>query len=173
MLYPVYYLVIVGYVIGEASPQEALVLAEKPVRVGRYVVLEYDGVKVLGLITSVTRGSPLLDLTINDIKIVQKLKNLDTSIPQFVRADVKLLHEINSGMIPDLPPGPGTPVRFAEEDELRDIFSEGDIVIGSVIGMNIPVKIKVNSLSRIWPFLQLQVAENPTPWLSSRNPSPP
>lgn len=108
MLYPVYYLVIVGYVIGEASPQEALVLAEKPVRVGRYVVLEYDGVKVLGLITSVTRGSPLLDLTINDIKIVQKLKNLDTSIPQFVRADVKLLHEINSGMIPDLPPGPGT-----------------------------------------------------------------
>ncbi|BBL46774.1 DNA double-strand break repair helicase HerA [Metallosphaera sedula] len=139
---------VIGYVIGEATPQEALMLAEKPVRVGRYVVLEYDGVKVLGLVTSVTRGSPLLDLTLNDIKIVQKLKNLDTSIPQFVKAKIKLLHDMMSGTIPDLPPGPGTPVRFAEEDELRDIFSDGDVMIGSVIGMNIPVKIRVNSLSR-------------------------
>ncbi|MEL9969930.1 MAG: DNA double-strand break repair helicase HerA [Metallosphaera sp.] len=139
---------IIGYVIGEASPQEALMLAEKPVRVGRYVVLEYDGVKVLGLITYVSRGSPLLDITLNDIKIVQKMKDLDTSIPQFVKAVIKLLYDMRSKSIPDLPPGPGTPVRLAEEEELREIFSEGDIKIGCLIGVNIPVKIKVNSLSR-------------------------
>ncbi|QKR00431.1 ATP-binding protein [Metallosphaera tengchongensis] len=138
----------VGYVIGESSPEEALMLAERPVRVGRYVVLEYDGMRVIGLVTSVFRGSPLLDPTLNDVKIVQRLKTLDTSIPQFVKATVKLLYEMNTGTLPDMPPGPGTPVRFAQEEELKDIFAEGDITIGTVIGVNIPVNIKVNSLSR-------------------------
>jgi len=139
---------IIGYVIGEASPQEALMLAESPVRVGRYVILEYDGAKVLGLITQVTRGSPFLDLSTNDVKIVQRLRDFETAIPQFVKAVIKLLYDMNSGSQPDLPPSPGTPVRFANDDELREIFSGGDIVIGHVIGMTIPVTIKVNSLSR-------------------------
>jgi len=139
---------IIGYVIGEASPQEALMLAESPVRVGRYVILEYDGAKVLGLITQVTRGSPFLDLSTNDVKIVQRLRDFETAIPQFVKAVIKLLYDMNSGSQPDLPPSPGTPVRFANDDELREIFSGGDIVIGHIIGMTIPVTIKVNSLSR-------------------------
>ncbi|TRM99596.1 hypothetical protein DJ527_08405 [Sulfolobus sp. F1] len=140
---------IIGYVIGSATTQEASMLAEKPVRLGNYVMLEYDNVKVLGLITFVTRGSSMLDENMNDIEIVQKLKDYNDNIPFFIKAKIKLLCDLNKNcLMPDIPPSAGTPVREAEEEELKSIYSDGNIRIGTLVGTSVSVRLNINSLSR-------------------------
>ena len=141
---------VVGYVIGSATTQEATVLLEQKVRAGYYVILEYEDEKVLGLVTLVTTGSPLLDDNLNDIELVQRVKQIGNNIPIYMKAKVKLLCKINGNDLaqPDLPPVAGTPVRLATEDELKKIFSDGTIRIGELIGKNIEVKLRVNSLTR-------------------------
>lgn len=142
---------IIGYTIGSATTQEALMLAEKKVRIGTYVVLEYDDMKVLGVITSVNRCSPMLDESVNDVEIVSRLQQLDSNIPHFLKASIKLLCKLDNESFdqPDYPPAAGTKVRLAEEEELKKIFSEGgDIRLGTLVGTNVEVKIKVNPLSR-------------------------
>ncbi|AAK42419.1 ATP-binding protein [Saccharolobus solfataricus] len=141
---------IIGYVIGQATTQEALILAERPVRLGTYVVLEYDNVKALGLITNVTRGSPMLDDNMNDIEIVQRLKQFNNSIPVYTKAKVKMLCDMNNHfLMPDIPPFAGTPAREAEDEELKSIYSQdGQIRIGSLIGKNVEVKLNINSFAR-------------------------
>lgn len=140
----------IGYVVGSANTQEATVLLEQKVRSGYYVTLEYENEKVLGLVTLVTTGSPLLDDNLNDIELVQRIKQMGNNIPVYMKAKVKLLCKIDSNDLaqPDLPPVAGTPVRLATEDELRKIFSDGIIRIGELIGKNIEVRLRVNSLTR-------------------------
>ncbi|MEM3939797.1 MAG: DNA double-strand break repair helicase HerA [Saccharolobus sp.] len=140
---------IIGYVIGSATTQETLMLAEKPVRLGNYVVLEYDNMKVLGLVTKVMRGSSVLDENMNDIEIVQKLKKLNGSIPFFIKAYIKLLCDLNNNcLMPKLPPAAGTPVRGADEEELKSVYSSGNISIGTLVGTNIKVNLNINALAR-------------------------
>ncbi|BDC18300.1 DNA double-strand break repair helicase HerA [Acidianus sp. HS-5] len=139
---------VIGYVIGDATPQQATILAVRAVRLGLYVTMEYDSEKVLGLITNVTRGSPMIDGNTIDVGIVERLNKFDGKIPHYIRATVKLLYNLNSHSQPDLPPIAGTPVSLAEEDDLRKIFSEGDIALGRLIGTNVPVSIKVGALAR-------------------------
>ncbi len=138
---------IVGYIIGTATTQEATMLAKEPVRLGRYVILEYDNLKVLGLITAVTRGSPLINDSMDDVEILDDMTFVN-QIPRYIKSEIKLVFDFNSNSQPDIPPIAGTPVRFAEEEELKKLFSEGDISIGKLIGTNVPVKIKINSLAR-------------------------
>ncbi|ARM75000.1 DNA double-strand break repair helicase HerA [Acidianus manzaensis] len=139
---------IIGYVIGDASPQQATILAEKPIRLGLYTIIEYDGEKVLGMITDVTRGSPMIDGNTIDIKLIERLNKIDSTIPHYIKGVVKLLYDLNTDSQPDLPPIAGSPVRLAEEEELNKIFSEGDLSLGRLIGANVPVKVKVSALSR-------------------------
>jgi len=141
---------VIGYVVGSANTQEATVLLEQKVRAGYYVILEYENEKVLGLVTLVTTGSPLLDDNLNDIELVQRVKKIGNNIPTYMKAKVKLLCKLDGDRLaqPDLPPVAGTPVRLASDDELRKIFSDGTIRIGKLIGRDIEVKIRVNSLTR-------------------------
>ena len=141
---------VIGYVIGSANTQEATVLLEQKVRAGYYVILEYENEKVLGLVTLVTTGSPLLDDNLNDIELVQRVKKIGNNIPTYMKAKVKLLCKFDGDRLaqPDLPPVAGTPVRLATDDELRKIFSDGTIRIGKLIGRDIEVKLRVNSLTR-------------------------
>ena len=141
---------IIGYVIGSATTQEATVLLEQKVRAGYYVILEYEKEKVLGLVTLVTTGSPLLDDNLNDVEVVQRVKKMGNNIPIYMKAKVKLLCKIDGDKLaqPDLPPVAGTPVRLATDDELRKIFSDGEIRIGKLIGKDIEVRIRVRPLTR-------------------------
>ena len=138
-----------GYIIGSATTQEATALLEKKIRTGHYVVLEYDDEKVLGLITNTYTGSPLLDNNLNDVQLIEKIKQFNNSIPYYIKAKIKLLCKLDEKLSqPDLPPVAGTPVRLAREDELKNVFSTGSIRIGKLIGTNVEVKIKLNSLAR-------------------------
>ncbi|BAB67210.1 DNA double-strand break repair helicase HerA [Sulfurisphaera tokodaii] len=140
---------IIGYVVGSATTQEANVLLEKKVRSGYYVTLEYDDEKVLGLVTLITTGSPLVDDSLNDIELVQRIKQMGNKIPIYMKAKVKLLCKLDGKLSqPDLPPVAGTPVRLATNEELSTIFSEGTIRIGKLIGSDVEVRIRVNALTR-------------------------
>ncbi|EWG07491.1 MAG: hypothetical protein ASUL_03244 [Candidatus Aramenus sulfurataquae] len=138
---------IVGYIIGTSTTQQATMLAKQAVRLGRYVTLEYDDQKVLGLITSVTRGSPLINDSLDDVEILDDIIFVQ-KVPRFIRAEIKLLYDLTSNSLPEVPPPPGTQVRFSQESELQSLFSEGEIEIGKLIGTNVAVRIKVNSLAR-------------------------
>ena len=138
---------VIGYVIGESDTLQATLLLKQSLRVGEYIVLEYLGKKVLGLITSVIVGSPLFDEKTNDIKTIEQIKNMD-KVPVYMKAKVKLLLDLNRQSVPDQPPLPLTVARMAEEDELRTFASNGDIEIGTLIGTNVEVRIDANALFR-------------------------
>ncbi|MUN29329.1 DNA double-strand break repair helicase HerA [Sulfuracidifex metallicus] len=139
----------IGFIIGEATPQEAYMITLGNIRLGTYVVIEYDDIKALGLITWLTRGSPLLDGQVNDIEMVQDMTKNKERIPHYIKATIKVLCDLNqNGRLPTLPPYPGTVVRLATRDELNAIFSSGELRIGTLVGTDVPVKISINSLSR-------------------------
>jgi len=139
----------IGYIVGSATTEQATALLEKKIRNGYYVVIEYDDEKVLGLVTQTFTGSPLLDNNLSDIEFIQKIKKFNNSIPYFVKAKIKLLCKLNGTLSrPDIPPVAGSPIRLATDEELRSVFSNGEIRLGRVIGTNVEVKIKLNSLAR-------------------------
>ncbi len=139
----------VGFVIGDATPQDALMITLSNVRLGTYVVVEYEDVRALGLVTWLTRGSPLLDTQVNDIEMVQDITKNRERIPHYIKANIKLLCDLNQGYrLPTIPPYPGAKVRLATPQELESIFSKGDLKIGTLVGTDVPVNIYVNSLSR-------------------------
>ena len=136
----------IGYVIGESGIQEATLLVKNEnVRVGEYVVLEYNNKKILSLIISLTAGSPIFDDKTYDVQMVEQFDSLD-KIPVYTKAKIKLLCNLNNLSQPDQPPPPLTPARLAVDEELRKFASNGDVAIGKLIGTNVEVKIDVNQL---------------------------
>ena len=139
----------IGYIVGSATIDEATALLEKKIRNGYYVVVEYDNEKVLGLVTQILTGSPLLDNNLSDIEFIQKIKSFNNSIPYYIKAKIKLLCKLDGSFSrPDIPPVAGSPIRLATEEELRSVFSNGEIRLGKVIGTNVEVRIRLNSLAR-------------------------
>ncbi|BCU69228.1 DNA double-strand break repair helicase HerA [Stygiolobus caldivivus] len=139
----------IGYIVGSATTEQATALLEKKIRNGYYVVVEYDDEKVLGLVTQTFTGSPLLDNNLSDIEFIQKIKKFNNSIPYFIKARIKLLCKLNNSLSrPDIPPVAGSPIRLATDEELRSVFSNGEIKVGKVIGTDVEVKIRLNSLAR-------------------------
>ncbi len=139
----------IGFVIGEATPQEAFMITLGNIRLGTYVVIEYDNVKALGLVTWLTRGSPLLDKQVSDIEMVQDITKNKERIPHYIKAKIKMLCDLNQGCkLPTLPPYPGTVVRLASPQELESIFSAGELKVGTLVGTDVPVNVSINSLSR-------------------------
>ncbi|NON61451.1 DNA double-strand break repair helicase HerA [Acidianus sp. RZ1] len=139
---------IIGYVVGDSTIEYSTVLTQKPIRLGRYVEMDYDDSRVIGLITQITRGSPMIDGDTIDVNVVERLRAFDSKVPKYIRAEVKLLYDLNSSSRPEVPPLAGTPVILAREEELAKLFSEGDLKIGKLVGTNVEVKIRVNSLAR-------------------------
>jgi len=138
---------VIGYVIGESSVQQITLLLKQKLRVGQYVVLESPESKILGLITSIIKGSPLFDNDTHDIQLVEQFNNV-ANIPIYTKAKVKILCDLDNLSQPDQPPSPLTPARLATDNELRKFSANGDIMIGKLIGTNVEVKIDVNALFR-------------------------
>ncbi|MCI4455640.1 MAG: ATP-binding protein [Sulfolobus sp.] len=139
----------IGYVVGESTTSSANVLMKNKVREGSYVTLEYEDVKALGLLTSLTVGSDVVDKDINDIILLDDLAKVNRDrIPKFVKGKIKLLVDLNGLRRIDLPPPPLTEVRLATDEELRAVYSRGNLSIGKVLGSNVPATIDINGLTR-------------------------
>ena len=139
---------IIGYVIGESDIQQTtILLKQKNIVIGQYIILEYLDKKVLGLIIAVNTGSPVFN-NVYDIKMIEDIIEVDKDLLIYTKAKVKLLYDLNNLTLPDQPPLPLAPVRLATDRELERFSAIGNIRLGKLIGTNAEVRINGNALFR-------------------------
>jgi len=146
---------IIGYTIGSSTIESAIMILKQrgKIRSGNYVILEYDNSKVLGLIVSLNSSSNIINESITDPEIIEKMKQIQVpeSIKEYIKAKIKIICKLtgyNFCERVDFPPPPGTPVRLATKDELQGIFNNGKIRIGTLVGSDVEVSINPNYLTR-------------------------
>ena len=143
----------VGRIVGESSTTVAPFVSKKPPRVGEYVVLEYDGYRVLGMIEYVLRVNEALQ-DVYDEHIIDRIRKLDGGRSEYVKGLVKLLGDLrraNEGYpLPRVPPPPGTKLLRAGTEVLKEIFGErGSRVLrlGTLLSHpDVPVYVDVNKM---------------------------
>lgn len=141
---------VVGYVIGEATPTEAAFISVEPPRLGEYVVLEYDGKSVLGMIQALISGSVSLSKDIHDPQVVERIRRLERGRDVYVKGVVGILGDVDELRIPRTPPPPGVEVKRADSETLRKVFgrrNEASLRIGTLISHDdVPVCVDVNRM---------------------------
>ena len=139
---------IIGRCIGEATPTDVMFISKKMPKVGDFVVLEYNGKKVLGMIQVLLRGSVAIPEDIFDPKVVEKIKELEGE-DFYIRGKIKILGELENLKIPRTPAPPGTEVKLASSEDLRKVFGQSDsgVKIGSLLTRpEIPIYLDLNKL---------------------------
>ncbi|MHA1596929.1 MAG: helicase HerA domain-containing protein [Candidatus Asgardarchaeia archaeon] len=142
---------VVGRCIGEGSPSYVSFITKKILEVGEYVVIDFDGKEVLGLITDLGRGLEAITEDITDPRVVERIKRVEGE-DFYIRGRIKILGYVDDNLnfiIPKTPPPPGAVIKRADDDTLRRIFSfEGrGITIGRLISHpNVEVQIDVNKM---------------------------
>jgi len=140
---------VLGFVIGESTVTKTLFISKQIPRLGQYVIMEYDGKTVLGLIQGLVRGSIALPDDIHDASQVEKIKLLEHGSTQYIKGVIQILGDVYTRNIPRIPPPPGTEVRKASKEVLKIVFGNKDsgIRIGSLISEpDVPVYIDVNKM---------------------------
>jgi len=140
---------VIGFIIGESTVTKTLFISKTIPRLGQYVVMEYDGKIVLGLIQGLIRGSIALPDDIHDASQVERIKILEHGSTQYIKGVIQILGDVYSRDIPRIPPPPGTEVRKASKDILRIVFGHRGtgIRIGSLISEpDVPVFVDVNRM---------------------------
>jgi DNA helicase HerA-like ATPase len=115
---------IVGYVVGESRPYSVSIVSSKPLMLGEYVEIRYNGITVIGLIQSSLSGSYVIDETLppEDLrKVINIHKGSEGAI--YYKAYVKILGDPDELRIPPIPPPPGIEVRRASQKTLSKIFA--------------------------------------------------
>ena len=138
-----------GYIVGDSTPFQASFISKEVPRVGEYVIIEYNGMRILGMIKSITSRSVSISDDIHDPRIVEKIKQLEGDRDFYVRGVIKILGQVETLENPRIPPPPGTEVYRASKNDLTKIFSSSrnGIRIG-VLAFNpdVPVYVDVNKM---------------------------
>jgi hypothetical protein len=147
---------IVGYIVGEAKPYEAEILAFRPLSMGEYLYIEYHGYRVLAFVATSITGSLVISRDLVDPRDVERLvKSIRVGERLFYhRGRIKILGSIdNSSMklhIPPVPPPPGTEVYKAPKAVLERIFTPSTpahIRVGALLREpEVEVRINVNKV---------------------------
>jgi DNA helicase HerA-like ATPase len=121
----------VGIVIGEARPEKVAFTSKTSVRVGDYVTVDTEDGPVLYMVEYFKNVSELLsgesDYQTADEARRASAKNPRDRVRVGVARALGLVKELRSGrrIYPTIPPEPGSSVRLADEDLLREIYGEG------------------------------------------------
>jgi len=134
-----------GKCYGETAPSRVSFVSREMPRVGEYVVMEYDGRRVLGMVESLLRGVPGVTEDLNDPETVERIVRV-TGGRQYVRGTVRILGDVETLEIPRVPPGPGTEVRSADPETLRGIFGRGSLALGSLLSADVPFRVDINRM---------------------------
>jgi DNA helicase HerA-like ATPase len=143
-----------GILVGNTKPDQVTFESRRPVSIGEYVILNYGGSKVLGLVERSSISSDALGISIRNYEEASESKQVaiqnvrDKSYKGHVRI-LGYLDELKKckAVIPALPPEPGTDVHEATPDDLAAIFSPSGsqwIRIGSLL-RNTEVDARVNA----------------------------
>ena len=139
---------VVGICVGETSLSEVTFISDKMPRVGEYVTIEYDGKKVLGMIENLIRGNDALNVDINDFKAIQKISRIGVE-DNYIRGKVKILGDVNDNLkLPRTPVLPGTEIRLADNEILKEIFKvKNPIKLGSLVNQSdVDVNVEANPI---------------------------
>ena len=139
---------VVGICIGETSLSEVTFISDKMPKVGEYVTIEYDGKKVLGMIENLVRGNDALNVEINDFKAIQKISKIGGD-DTYIRGKVKILGDVNDNLkLPRTPVLPGTEIRLADKEILKEIFDvKNPIRLGSLVNQgDVDVNVEANPI---------------------------
>lgn len=128
---------ILGMCIGESTPISITYISSTdnmPVS-GEYVSLDYSGKTVLGMVEGTLRGSPAIPEDILNLESVSKIMEFEEESEHYIKGSIKLLGEIVHGtpVIPKVPPPPGTRICRADSKVLKEVFSKGEIKIGTLL----------------------------------------
>ena len=137
----------IGRCIGESSLNKVTFVANKLPRIGDYVILEYEGLKVLGMIENVIRGSLTLSNELTSVEEVEKINELEPN-SHYIKGRIKIIGEVDTLKIPRIPPPPGTEVKVADKQILSSIFgNKNGIRIGTLVtNPEVEVYLDVNKL---------------------------
>ena len=146
----------VGVCIGTTRPNQVQFISEKPVRLGQFVVLDYeeDGkpYKLLGMIQSVYRENPYISDNIKDPKQAEGFKKFSSN-EDTIKGEINILGKIietEDGVflqIPRIPPLPASNIYQAESTLLKKIFGEKDrkfVRIGRLLSEKEEVPVYIN-----------------------------
>ncbi|NVM56086.1 MAG: ATP-binding protein [Candidatus Helarchaeota archaeon] len=139
---------IVGRCIGEASPSNVIFISKKIPMLGDYVKIDFDDRSVLAIITNLLRGNVAITEDIFDPKVVDRIKSIEGE-DFYIRGNAKIIGDLETLEIPKTPPPPGTPIRRADDETLRKVFSQGEygLRIGTLISHpEVIVELNVNKI---------------------------
>jgi DNA helicase HerA-like ATPase len=117
-------------------------------KVGEYVTIEYDGKQVLGMIENLIRGNDALNVDINDFKAIQKISRIGVD-ENYIRGKVKILGDVNDNLkLPRTPVLPGTEIRLADKDILKEIFKvRNPLKLGTLVNQSdVEVNVDANPI---------------------------
>ena len=138
----------IGRCIGETSLVSVSFISKEMPKVGEYVTLEYDGRKILGMIETMVRGSPSLNIEIYDPDTIAKIREIEGD-DYYIRGKVTILGDIDDDLnLPRTPAPPGTPIYKASKDILNDIFEmKNSLKLGHLISQkDIEVGVDINKM---------------------------
>ena len=138
----------IGRCIGETSLVSVSFISKEMPKVGEYVTLEYDGRKILGMIETMVRGSPSLNIEIYDPDTIAKIREIEGD-DYYIRGKVTILGDIDDDLnLPRTPAPPGTPIYKASKDILNDIFEmKNSLKLGHLISQEeIEVGVDINKM---------------------------
>lgn len=138
----------IGRCIGETSPVEVSFISKQMPQVGEYVTLEYDNKVILGMIESLVRGSVSLNSEIYNPDTVAKIREIEGD-DFYIKGSVKILGDVNDNLkIPRTPAPPGTAIKKASAEILKEIFEiENSLKLGYLINQSdVEVGIDVNKM---------------------------
>ena len=139
---------VVGICVGETSLTEVTFISDKMPKVGEYVTIEYDGKQVLGMIENLIRGNDALNVDINDFKAIQKISRIGVD-ENYIRGKVKILGDVNDNLkLPRTPVLPGTEIRLADKDILKEIFKvRNPLKLGTLVNQSdVEVNVDANPI---------------------------
>lgn len=139
---------IIGRSIGETETGRLEFISKDLSSIGDYVCIEYNNQTILGMISSLNRGSLVLESDIRSPALVEKINELEGDLEHYLRGEIMILGDIKTLKIPRTPAPPGIEIRKADTDELREVFQqENSIKIGSILTQpEVDVKIDVNKM---------------------------
>ena len=139
---------VVGICIGETSLSEVSFISDKMPNVGEYVIIEYEGRKVLGMIENLVRGSEALNVDINDFEAIKTISNLIRD-DNYIKGKVKLLGDVNDSLrLPKVPVLPGTEIKLADVELLNEIFNvQNPLKLGTLVNQSdVDVNVEANPI---------------------------
>src|ERR671922_1037805 len=142
-----------GILIGVTKPDQVTFESKRPVSIGEYVILNYGGDKVLGLVERSSIGSDALGNSIRNYEEVFESKRVaaENCRDKSYKGHVRILGYVGElkkckAILPALPPEPGTEVYEASAQDLAAIFAPSGqqwVMVGTLL-RNTAVGARVN-----------------------------